>query len=74
MYFNASNSASRFEKWTAVHVRVPVSGVKVELLTSPIVPLFEEVLVLCSLEDGEGVGFEWDFGDGTDGQYTMVNR
>ncbi|KAG8178040.1 hypothetical protein JTE90_022923, partial [Oedothorax gibbosus] len=74
VHFNASNSISRIERWTAVLVATPISGVKLELLTRQIVPLFEEVLVQCSVEDGgTGVGFEWDFGDGTDGQYTTVN-
>ncbi|GFT96324.1 polycystic kidney disease 1 like 1 [Nephila pilipes] len=73
IYFNASNSFSHFEQWTMVNVAVPISGVKLELLSPSTVALFEEVIVQCLVEKGSDIDFDWDFGDGTDGQYTMVN-
>ncbi|GFT13950.1 hypothetical protein TNCV_2615871 [Trichonephila clavipes] len=74
VYFNASNSISHFEHWTMVNVAVPISGVRLELLSPSTVALFEEVIVQCTVEKGSDIDFDWDFGDGTDGQYTMVNR
>ncbi|GIX77833.1 polycystic kidney disease 1 like 1 [Caerostris darwini] len=73
IYFNASNSISHFEHWTTVNVVIPISGVKLELLSSSVVALFEEVVVQCIVETGSEIDFDWDFGDETDGQYTTVN-
>ncbi|CAL1262001.1 unnamed protein product [Larinioides sclopetarius] len=73
VYFNASNSVSYFEHWTTVDVAIPISGVKLELLSPSVVALFEEVIVQCLVEKGSEIDFDWDFGDDTDGQYTTVN-
>lgn len=74
IYFNVSNSVSSFEHWTNVVVEEKISGVELMLLTSPVVALLEDVIVECLVEKGTNLEFEWDFGDGSDGEYTREDR
>ncbi|GIY66308.1 polycystic kidney disease 1 like 1 [Caerostris extrusa] len=44
IYFNASNTISHFEHWTTVNAVIPISGVKLKLLSPSVVALLKKLL------------------------------
>ena len=62
---NVSNSVSFFMVRGSAHVETPITGIRVRLIedSRSIIALGETVSVEASVERGDHVTFDWDFGD-----------